>query len=64
VPRIRFHDLRHSTATLLLQAGVDLKTVSAILGHSQLSVTSDYYVHITSALTQPALARLSQVLQP
>jgi site-specific recombinase XerD len=45
VPPIRFHDLRHSTATLLLHAGVDLKTVSAVLGHSQLSVTADYYAH-------------------
>ncbi len=63
VPRIRFHDLRHSTATLLLQAGVDLKTVSAILGQSQLSVTADYYAHVTCALKQPALTRLSQLLQ-
>ena len=64
MPRIRFHDLRHSTVTLPVQAGVGLKTVSAVLGHSQLSGTADYYAHITSALTAPALARLSQVLQP
>jgi integrase len=63
VPPIRFHDLRHSTATLLLHAGVDLKTVSAVLGHSQLSVTADYYAHVTRAVTQPALARLSALLQ-
>jgi integrase len=62
VPQIRFHDLRHSTATLLLQAGVDLKTVSAILGHSQLSVTADYYAHVTEGLARQALARLDAVL--
>jgi len=63
VPPIRFHDLRHSTATLLLHAGVDLETVSAVLGHNQLSMTADYYAHVTRAVTQLALARLSAVLQ-
>jgi integrase len=62
VPPIRFHDLRHSTATLLLHAGVDLETVSAVLGHSQLSVTADYYAHVTEGLGRQALARLDAVL--
>lgn len=62
VPRIRFHDLRHSTATLLLHQGCDLKTVSAVLGQSQLSVTADYYAHVTAALTGSALAGLSAAL--
>ena len=63
VPRIRFHDVRHQTATLRLQAGVDRRTVSAILGHSQLSATADHYARVTSALTKRALARLSTLLQ-
>jgi integrase len=39
----RFHDLRHTAATLLLAAGVPLKTVSDILGHSSIQITVDTY---------------------
>ena len=62
VPQIRYHDLRHSCATLLLVAGVDLKTVSTILGHSQISVTADYYGHVTTAMARPALEQLNALL--
>jgi integrase len=41
----RFHDLRHSCATILLAQGVPLKTVSDILGHSSIRVTADIYGH-------------------
>jgi integrase len=61
VPVIRYHDLRHATATLLLASGVDLKVVSSILGHSQISITADYYTHVTSGLVAPALERLRDV---
>src|SRR5262249_36391506 len=43
VPRIRLHDLRHTHATLLLQAGVPVKVVSERLGHSKTSITQDVY---------------------
>lgn len=43
----RFHDLRHTCASLLVQHGVALKSVSAWLGHSSLAVTSDIYTHLT-----------------
>jgi integrase len=46
LPRIRFHDLRHSYATAALEAGEDLKVVSARLGHSGYSITADLYVHV------------------
>jgi len=62
VPRIRFHDLRHTAATLALEAGADLKTVSALLGHSQLSVTADFYAHFTRRLTEDAVTRLHRLL--
>jgi integrase len=51
LPRIRFHDLRHSYATAALEAGEDLKVVSARLGHSGYSITADLYVtpHVDQA---------------
>lgn len=42
----RFHDLRHSFASLMLQRGVDIKTLSDILGHSQISTSLDLYTHV------------------
>lgn len=51
----RFHDLRHSCASLLLAQGVPLKVVSEILGHSQMSITADYYAHIAPEMHRDAL---------
>lgn len=45
--RCRFHDLRHTCASLLVQHGVELKSVSVWLGHSSIAVTSDIYTHLT-----------------
>lgn len=46
VPRLRFHDLRHIGATILLQAGVPMPVVSRILGHSSIGITVDTYGHV------------------
>ena len=46
LPDMRFHDLRHSSATLLLSAGIHPKVVQEILGHSQISMTMDIYSHV------------------
>ncbi len=52
LPLIRFHDLRHSYATLMLETNVDLKVTSAMLGHSSVTITADIY--------QDALERKNQ----
>ena len=46
LPRIRFHDLRHTFATMALQNGVDVKTVSSMLGHYSAGFTLDTYAHV------------------
>jgi len=43
---IRFHDLRHSYASLMLAKGKSLKTTSELLGHSTISITGDIYAHV------------------
>lgn len=45
IPHIRFHGLRHTFATRLIEAKVDVKTVSVLLGHSDVSTTLNLYVH-------------------
>ena len=54
LPPIRFHDLRHCAATIMLAAGVDLKVISMTLGHSRLSFTADVYTSVVPELAQEA----------
>ena len=49
LPQVRFHDLRHTFATLALQNGVDVKTVSGMLGHYSAGFTLDTYAHVTTS---------------
>lgn len=57
VRRIRFHDMRHTCASLLLARGVPLRVVMDVLGHSTMSITSDLYAHVMpSALVDAASA--------
>ena len=44
-PKIRFHDLRHNYATFMLNHGVDLKIISDVLGHADIAITADTYLH-------------------
>lgn len=64
LPRIRFHDLRHTPATLLMGAGEHPKVVADMLGHSQISTTLDLYSHTTPAMHREAAARLDALLRP
>ena len=54
LPNIRFHDLRHTFATHALTSGVDAKTLSKILGHTNASFTLDTYTHVTSDMQERA----------
>src|SRR5690606_9294839 len=54
LPKIRFHDLRHTHATLLLQQGIHPKIVSERLGHANISVTMDIYSHVIPSMQQKA----------
>jgi integrase len=58
IPRVRFHDLRHSHATQLLLAGVHPKVAQERLGHSTISVTLDLYSHVTETMQEDAAARI------
>jgi integrase len=63
LPDIRFHDLRHSAATLLLSAGVHPKVVQEILGHSNISMTMDVYSHVLPTMQREAMNKLNDTLQ-
>ncbi len=62
LPIIRFHDLRHSTASLLLSLGVHAKVVQKLLGHSQISLSLDTYSHVLPSLQEEAVQRLNALL--
>jgi integrase len=59
---IRFHDLRHSCATLLLVQGVSPRVVMDILGHSEIAMTMDTYSHVIPELQREAAAKMESVL--
>ena len=62
LPRIRFHDLRHSHATHLLADNVHPKIASERLGHSKVGITLDLYSHVTPGMQEDAVDRISEKL--
>ncbi len=63
LPKIRFHDLRHTFATMALQNGVDVKTLSNILGHFSAGFTLDTYAHVTTNMQQDAADKVGNFLK-
>ncbi len=62
VRAIRFHDLRHSTATLLLEQGIELVVIKELLGHAHIGVTATVYAHVRLCLQRDAIDVLSRTL--
>ena len=60
LPPIRFHDLRHTAATLMLGAGIPVPAVAKILGHSDPAITMRAYAHVLSDVQDEALRRMDE----
>ena len=61
LPRMRFHDLRHTCATLLLKENVHPKVVQEMLGHSSIMLTLDTYSHILPDIQQEAADKMEKM---
>jgi integrase len=64
LPDLRFHDLRHTAATLMLQQGVHPKIVQERLGHSDITLTLNTYSHVLPAMQEDAAEKLDNLLMP
>jgi len=64
LPDIRFHDLRHTAATLMLQQGTHPKVIQERLGHSDISLTLNTYSHVLPSMQEEAAERLEELLVP
>ena len=62
LPRLTLHGLRHSWATLALEAGVPLRVASEVLGHASTTITADTYSHVTAATMDDATDRVAALV--
>ena len=60
----KFHDLRHTHATMLLKQGVNPKIVQERLGHSSISITMDIYSHVMPSMQRDAIEKFTVALDP
>jgi integrase len=63
VPKVRFHDLRHTHATLLLSKGINVKVISERLGHSNIKITLDTYSYVLPTMQEEVAWRLDEILK-
>jgi integrase len=63
LPHMRFHDLRHSAATILLVAGVHPKVVQERMGHSTIAMTLDVYSHVLPSMQQEAAGKIDDLFK-
>lgn len=64
LPNVRFHDLRHTAATLMLQQGIHPKIVQERLGHADISMTLNTYSHVLPSMQEDAAEKLDELLRP
>jgi integrase len=63
LPDIRFHDLRHTNATLMLRHSVPAKIVSSMRGHSTIGITLDTYSHVITEMQEGATSVINELLR-
>jgi integrase len=63
LPRVRFHDLRHNTATILLSKKVSSQVVQELLGHEDISTTLGIYGHVLPSMQKDALDNMDDLLR-
>jgi integrase len=61
--KVRFHDLRHTAASLLLAEGVHLRVIMELLGHSSISLTANTYAHVMPAAMRDVADRMESILR-
>ncbi|MHB8757113.1 MAG: site-specific integrase [Bacillota bacterium] len=64
LPPVRFHDIRHTFATVALEAGVPLKVVSEMLGHEKISTTGDIYQHVLRHVEEKYADLVADLMRP
>ena len=63
LPQVRFHDLRHTYATLALENGIDYKTLSHNLGHATVAFTMDKYGHVSETMQITSAEKMESFIQ-
>jgi len=63
LPKIRFHDLRHTNASIMLASGIDMKTMSERLGHSKIGITMDLYAHVSVEMQRKAVTKMEEFMK-
>ncbi len=64
IPRLRFHDLRHTAASLMLLQGVPARVVQERLGHANIAITLGTYSHVLPTMQQEAAKKIDDLLRP
>lgn len=63
LPIIRFHDLRHTHATMLISQNINPKVISERLGHSRIGITLDIYSHVLPSMQQEVADKLDEIIK-